>query len=268
MLVALGWSDIARAADPSAAREQVKIGYTLAHEGRCDEAVPHLLESLRLDPRAITLINLADCEEKLGRLGLAMGHWVEARTRAESEGARAIEEEATKRALGLDARLPRLTIVLAPAAPPHAVVERDGVVLGPPSLGIALPIDPGWHAITVKSPGRLTATTTVLLAEGEEGRVDIDVGAPIAPGRDTPPPPARKVPWSFPPLAALGIGIGTAGLGVGAATIALDERNDRVGAVATIGISVAVAGVAMGLAGLLGTPQTTPVARMSQGRVK
>ena len=38
--------------DPATAREQLKIGYQLKEAGKCDEAIPHLAESLRLDARA------------------------------------------------------------------------------------------------------------------------------------------------------------------------------------------------------------------------
>ena len=67
----LFWTGTASAApepahDPAGAREQLKIGYQLAQDNKCQDAIPHLKESLRLDPRAITLINLADCEEKTG----------------------------------------------------------------------------------------------------------------------------------------------------------------------------------------------------------
>src|SRR5690349_17832828 len=138
------------AGDPAAAREQLKIGYTLAQGGKCAEALPHLQESLRLDAKAITLINLADCEEKVGKLTDAMSHWVDARARAQSEGNAGIHEEAERRAKELDPRLARLTIRLAPTAPPDAKVERDGIVLGVPSMGIPLPVDPGAHTVTVK----------------------------------------------------------------------------------------------------------------------
>jgi hypothetical protein len=224
----LGWESAAHAGDPSIAREQVKIGYALAEEGRCEEAVPHLLESLRLDARAIALINLADCEEKLGRLGLAMGHWVEARTRAESEGARAIEKEATRRALELEPRLPRLTVVLAPSAPADAVVERDGVVLGAPSVGVALPIDPGWHVITVWARGRTPATMTIALVEREATSVEVAPGAPLAPV----PSPLMSAPLKLPPRSparslppvAIGLTAAVIGVALGVTGILLGER--------------------------------------------
>ena len=79
----LASSSAAHAGDPVAAREQVKLGYQLAQDGKCEAAIPHFVESLKLDVKAITLINLASCEEKTSRLADALGHWVEARARAD-----------------------------------------------------------------------------------------------------------------------------------------------------------------------------------------
>src|SRR3954452_23580664 len=144
----LGWSSSAYAGDPAAAREQVKLGYQLAQDGKCDEAIPHFLESLKLDAKAVTLINLASCEEKTARLADALGHWVDARARAQAEGNGAIEEEAEKRAKALEPRLPKLTVVVA-GAPADAEVTRDGVALGAASMGVALPVNPGGHVLVV-----------------------------------------------------------------------------------------------------------------------
>ncbi|MBX3208990.1 MAG: hypothetical protein KF764_28415 [Labilithrix sp.] len=271
------WHLPAAAGDPASAREQLKIGYLLAQDNKCDEALPHLLESLRLDPKAITLINLADCEEKVGKLSDAMSHWVDARARAQSEGLRPIEEEATARATALEPRLARLTIVLAPSAPKDAVVERDGVVLGAPSMGIPLPLDPGAHTIVVKVKGRDDATTRLALVEGEAKRVELEAG-PLAAGTAPPPPPVgeptTKAPMS--PLVFIGFGVAAAGVAAGSVTgvMALGAGSDAksacpdlrctdagalddvgtgrtLGTVSTISFIVAGAGAAVGVYGLL-----------------
>lgn len=82
---------------------------------------PHFVESLKLDAKAITLINLAACEEKTQKLADALGHWVEARGRAQTEGNAAIRKR--RRAKALETRIPKLTVVLA-GAPPDAEVAR------------------------------------------------------------------------------------------------------------------------------------------------
>ena len=276
------WPISAFAGDSAAAREQLKIGYTLAEAGKCDEAIPHLAESLRLDPRAITLINLADCEEKSGKLATALSHWVDARSRAQLESAKKIEDEAVARATALEARIPRLTIVLAPGAPKEAVVERDGIVLGSPSLGIPLPLDPGPHTIVVKTRGRAEAAFPLTLAEGESQRVEVDAGpAERAAALAILPGPA--IEKSGPrPLAYIGFGAAVAAAAVGAITglvainagsdaetacpalrcsrAALDdvETGRTIGTVSTIAFVVAGASAAIGIYGLLRSPAAPP----------
>lgn len=275
------------------AREQLKIGYGLAQEGKCDKALPHFLESLRLDPKAITLINLADCEEQLGKLADALGHWVDARSRAQSEGARAIEEEAERRANALEPRLARLTIALAPNAPKDAVVERDGIALGRPSLGIPLPLDPGRHRLVVKARGYPNGVLEVNLGEGEAKSVEVDVGGPPL-GQEPPPPPApgpdepRPTTGASPSaLVFVGFGAALAGIAVGTVTgmmaigagnsaeascpnqrcatqAELDAVNDELasgrtmGTVSTVAFVVAGVGAAVGVAGLLAGSKVSP----------
>lgn len=220
------------ASDPVTAREQLKIGYQLAQDGKCGEAIPHLAESLKLDPRAITLINLADCEEKTGKLADAMVHWSDARARAQAEGQKPIEEEATARAAALDAKVPRLTITLAKTAPPDAVVERDGITLGAPSLGVALSVDPGPHTISVKARGRADAKQDITLKEGDKQTIEVDVGP--ATGTVTPPPPPapakteEKTSGGMSPLVPIGFGLGVVGIAVGSITgiMALGKGSD------------------------------------------
>lgn len=286
------WPSVAFAGDPAAAREQLKIGYQLAEEGKCEEAIPHLAESLRLDARAITLINLADCEEKVGKWTDSLAHWVDARSRAQTESAKKIEEEAALRAAALEPRFPRLTLVLAKTAPADAVVERDGVVLGKPSLGLPLPVDPGAHAIVVKAPGHADATTNLTLAEGEAKKLDLDVGAVVAVAV-APPPAVATAPEPKPgrsPLVYAGFGGAAAGLVVGSVTglMAIGAGNDAetacpnrrcsraalddvesgrtMGTISTVAFVVAGACLAVGLYGLLKPParKTAAIERVLQ----
>ncbi len=286
VLAVLASTSAVRAGDPAVAREQLKLGYTLAQEGKCGEAIPHLLESLRLDPKAITLLNLADCEERVGKLADALGHWVDARVRAQTEGAEAIGSEAERRAKELEPRLARLTIVLARGAPSDAKVTRDGLELGAPSLSLPLPIEPGTHKIVVRAAGRVDRTVDVTLTEGESKRVEVEVGpvdpTPRAEAPTSPPPntTADAAPSSLHPLVFVGFGVGAVGLGVGAVTgvMALGAGSDAktacpngvcrdqkalddatsgqtLGTVSTIGFVVGAAGAAVGIYGLTLKPK-------------
>ena len=214
----LGFSSPAYAGDPVAAREQVKLGYQLAQDGKCDEAIPHFVESLKLDAKAITLINLASCEEKTGRLADALGHWVEARARAMAENNGAIEEEAEKRARALEPRLPKLTVVVV-GAPPDVEVTRDGVALGSASMGVPLPLNPGAHTLVVRAKGHQDTSESISLAEAETKRVELKLGAKkaevavaVAPVNGPEPEPRRLSPLVF-------LGFGTALVGVGVGTV-------------------------------------------------
>jgi hypothetical protein len=216
------WPGAAAANDPAAAREQVKIGYALSTEGKCDEAIPHFVESLRLEPKAVTLINLANCEEKVGRLADALGHWADARARAQSEAQRPIEEEAEKRQKALEPRVPKLTII----APKGTIVVRDGVALGEPSIGTPLPVNPGAHVIVASAKGRAEAKTEIKIAERESKRIEVAPGEKL-PDPPPPPPSASKSggdtaeEWKPSALAWLGLSAAVVGVGVGSVTGAM-----------------------------------------------
>lgn len=279
-LVVLGSAGLARdahAGDPAAARDLLKRGYLLAQDGKCEQAVPLFEESLRLDVKAITLINTADCEEKLGRLGNALGHWVDARARAKVEGNAAVEAEAENRARALEPRLARLAIVVPAAAPPGTEVTRDGTTLGPVSLGIETPVDPGAHVIVVRAPGRAESTLRVTLAEGETKRVEASPGPKAREGEDrAAPSPAGGGGSGTSPLVWVGFGVAAAGLAVGSVTgvLAMSRAKDveracpgglcpdaetlsrveggrTLGDVSTVAFVVGGAGVALGAAMLV-----------------
>ncbi len=261
------------AGDPGAAREQLKLGYNLKEAGKCAEAIPHLAESLRLDAKAITLINLADCEEKTSKLADAMGHWVDARVRAQAEGNKGIEEEATVRVKTLEGRLARLTVKLATTAPPDASVERDGVVLGAPSLGVALPADPGGHVLVVKAKGHADTRADIVLSEGETKTLEVDVGPAVA-LRVAPTAPVaersqvNRLVWVGFGVAAVGAvvgaitGVKALSAGSNAKTACPDlrcrqsafddvESGRQIATVSTIAFIVAGIGAGVGLYGLL-----------------
>jgi tetratricopeptide (TPR) repeat protein len=262
----------ARAGEPAAAREQVKLGYTLAQEGKCEEAIPHFVESLRLDAKAVTLINLASCEEKTDRLADALGHWIEARARAQAENNPAIVEEAEKRAKALEPRLPKLTVVLE-GAPPDAEVVRDGVVLGKVSLGVPLPVNPGAHALVVRGASVEESSETVTIVEGETKSVTLHAG-----------PPKKSVASAeragegrgLSPIVYAGFGTAAVGLVGGSVTgvLALSKASTAkqgcangecadqasldaaqasrsMGTLSTIGFAVGVVGAGVGIAGLV-----------------
>lgn len=186
----------ADASDPAAARAQLQQGYALRQQGRCSEAIPHFTESIRLDRKPRALLNLADCEEKLGKLTAAQTHFVEARDLAQSQRVSDLRDEAERQLAAIEKKMPKLTVTLAKDAPTGTMVTRDGVELGSISLGVPLPTDPGDHTIVARAAG-FQQTVSIAIAEGEAKTIELDPKAgkpadtdrvPVAPARPAAPP--------------------------------------------------------------------------------
>jgi hypothetical protein len=185
------------ALDPAAAREHLTQGYKLKQQGQLKEALPHFVESLRLDPKLKTTINLADCEEKLGMLVEAQSHWLMARDRAAREGDDRVKQEAEQRVASLGTRMPRLNIRFAPGVPADAQVYRDDVMLGRVSLGTALPTNPGEHKISVRAEGHEDSKYTIKLGERDSKTLTVDVG-PVGKPSPRPVPDAGAAATTTP----------------------------------------------------------------------
>jgi hypothetical protein len=192
-----------------------------------DRACEQFRASDKLDPAAGTELNLADCEEKRGRLASAweLFRMVEEKLNPSDERVTV----AHGRAQALQARVPRLTLELAADAPKSSSVRDGSVELGSATFGIPLPLEPGSHELVVSAPGFAPRTFQIQLAEGEARSLVVSPGAAASPGA-TAPVPASSSSGSRPPEQparggsssrtlgfALG-GVGIAGLGVAAIT--------------------------------------------------
>jgi hypothetical protein len=180
--------------DPAAARAQLQEGYTLKQQGKCEAAIPHFVESVRLDRHPKALMNLADCQEKLGKLATAMSHFVEARDLAQAARLGQLQTLADKRRQALEKRVSRLVVKLAKDAPPGTTVTRDGVELGSVSLNTALPIDSGKHTVAARDQNA-ERVYDVVVSEAETKEIEVTPigGRPLrtpTPARATGPKPA------------------------------------------------------------------------------
>jgi hypothetical protein len=168
----------ARAQGAPAAEALFWEGRKAMRAGHFAHACPKFAESQRLDPAAGTLFNLADCEEKRGRLATAWQHF------------RAVVEQlppddkrwayAKGRIEALETRLPRLE-VRSRASLAQASLFRNGVEMRDAALGVPLPVDPGGHELVVKAPGRRDRAYSISLAESELKVLEIDLGEALPP---------------------------------------------------------------------------------------
>src|SRR5690349_21597739 len=104
--------------------------------GSYDIACARFRDSDKLDPAVGTRFNLADCEEKRGRVATAWSLFRGVLAElAEDDDRRPIAQERVK---ALEPRLPYLTMRRDQATPPGVRVRVDGVELGEGSFGVAL----------------------------------------------------------------------------------------------------------------------------------
>ena len=176
----LGSASVALGAgrDPAAAQVLFEEGRDALQRGQLDVACTKFRESERLDPGVGTLLNLADCEEKAGRLASAWQTWREAIDMMGQSDERL--GYARSRLSALDKRVPRLIITIAGTDGDETHVLRDDVELGSASFGSPLPVDPGGHTLRVMASGHAENKIAVTLAEGERKSVEVKPGPRIA----------------------------------------------------------------------------------------
>ncbi|MGK3979208.1 tol-pal system YbgF family protein [Sorangium sp. So ce118] len=209
----------AQARDPAAAEALFDAGRAALQAKDYETACPKFRESYELDPAPGALLNLADCEEKRGRVATAWSIFRQlARDLPASDDRRPI---AQARATALEGRVPRLTIRLAPGAPPDTAVQRAGIPVGAGSLGSPLPVDPGEVQVTASAPGRKQKTFTLQLAEGAQAELLVAPEAPAAGGSAGHALPPKEGPReagssAWRTAGWISAGVGAVGIGVGA----------------------------------------------------
>lgn len=180
------------------------------------EACPKLEESQRLDPGGGTLLNLAVCHEALGKTATAWAEFSEALAQAQADGRADRARVASERMEDLEGKLSRLTVVLAPGVDAKALeIARDGRPLGAASLGLAIPVDPGTHAIVAVAGEKRWETAAEVGPAGDRVTVVVPAPGTMAPAGEG--ATGDKAGMSGLRIAAWATGgFGVAALGVGA----------------------------------------------------
>jgi len=293
----LFFAPVARAQTEQAgiAGQLFDAGRDLMKRGDYAAACPKLLESARLEPRVGTLARLAECEEKIGHVASARGHWKDAvdLARAQKDNRAAHAEQELAR---VDAIVPRLVLRAAAPSVPGFTVQLDNVAIGAESLGVPLPIDPGAHTV-VASAREKTSWTTTVDAKANAATITVQIPAladvprtiAIAPIVRAMPAPTAVV--TRRPLAIVGVataigGVVLAGAGFAFGSVATSLRGkaldegcqddgtcfggvasndfDSARAMADVATAFVIAGAVVAVAGvtlfLIAPKKTTPLA--------
>ncbi len=229
-------------ADPAAqALALFKEGVQLRKEGKCVEALPKLEQSVRLRTIAGAVLNVALCEENLGRLAAALEHYRALQLLLAPEDERTTL--AQSRVEDLESRVPRLRVSLPPSVT-DAQLSVDGQTTALRNRVTELRLDAGERTLVFSKGDKELRKETIVLETGETVDVVLE-----APPDTTEPVPARAVPaqttsaqvgpepresrddpeegLSPPPLISLiggGVGLVGIGLGTGMGLLALDRR--------------------------------------------
>jgi len=210
------------ASNRAAAEALFNEGRSLAAKGQYADACPKFEASQKLDPGLGTLLNLAECYEKLGKTASAWAEYKEAIPLARASGSKVRLDLATQRAQALEARLPMLTIRAAGATeePTGLEIRRDRVPVQPAELGSPIPVDPGPHIIEASAPGKQPWSSTVQAADASKVDVEVPALSAAAAGAAKPAaksaPPVRSPPLESTAAASSGSSQRTAAVVVGA----------------------------------------------------
>ncbi|MDC3956107.1 hypothetical protein [Polyangium jinanense] len=203
-----------RAARRAAAEALFDEGKWLMDEGRYPEACPKFAESQRLDAGVGTLLNLADCLEKIGRTASAWAEFRAAAYAAREKGQVEREQVARERAAALEPRLARL-VITAPWSEKvqNLEIRKDGQVLGRALWGTAVPVDPGKHVLEAQAEGKRPYRVEVEVPGGEATRVTAAIPELVDVPQAPAPPAGKPLPNSRAPVHKIaGIALGGAGV--------------------------------------------------------
>jgi hypothetical protein len=207
----------------------------LADKEQYEQACPKFQESHRIDPKPGTILNLAVCHEKQGKVASAWLDYLEAASFAARAGQKDREAFAKEQAAKLDKTVPRL-IVRVRETTPGIVVKLDAAVVSEGVWGSATPVNPGKHTIEATALGYKAWENTFKI-DNTPGNVEVFVpklelesaGPPVDKPKDPPTgngskvvvppdPPVNTIPRDKPTASRfnaplwIGVGLGAIGL--------------------------------------------------------
>lgn len=224
MLAAAGAALAQPADDQKRAKEQFEAGQAAVQSGDLKRARTLFRSSYELGHSAGPMLNLADCEERLGLLASARQHFRDAVPLLPVGDPRIAYAE--QRAAALDARVALLRVDPPKNLPAGARVLLDEGELPEAKRGTDIPLDAGSHTVTVAAPGHedwsrvvklVDAQRTVLVVEVGKPRSGMPAGSAVPPAVPAPvePGPAAAAPASESrgPWRTAGWAVGAVGLG-------------------------------------------------------
>jgi hypothetical protein len=216
--------DLFQEPDPGATsgEEAFRRGRAAMNDGNYELARIHFSQSYYIEPTLGTLLNLAVCEEKLGRLVSALTHLNEALAQAPLSDKR--RPFIATRLDELEKRTPRLTIRPPPPRLPgadafaHGAGTRSGIVVALDSrpldreLPATIRLDPGQHELTCAGPRGERCAQTFAISEGANAEQVLTIALASATLPEPPPAHGAPPPEQVRRRSPLAYGLGGLGL--------------------------------------------------------
>ncbi len=162
------------AADANVARADALFteAQALQDAGNLEAACAKFDESLALDRQAIgTLLNVARCDARLGKLAHAVALYIEARDRGREQSQARYVAVAEEQIAKLSPLVPHLAIAFAEPIDGMQIVVDDAAVLPPAAADLSL--DPGAHHVSISAPGRVPYDQWIKLAKSEHKAMSV-----------------------------------------------------------------------------------------------
>ncbi len=197
--------------------------------GRYTDACPKLAESYRLDPAAGTLLNLAVCHQKVGKIASAWGEFRQAMADARKSNRPDREKLASDAVSTIEPELPYLTITVPDQVRKikGLVISLNGVPLNAAAWSTELPVDPGEVRVDETAPDYKPKTLKVTVANKQHSSIAAE-GLELAPVFRPPPPYwTAKRTWG---VILFGTGLAAAGVGTYFGINAINQVNNSNGA--------------------------------------
>ncbi len=212
------------AGNRAAAEALFNQGRALVGSGNFSEACSKFEASEQLDPGLGTLLNLADCYEKLGKTASAWAEYREAIPLARAAGSTVRQNFATQRAQALESRLSTITIraTSSDEDPKMVDIRRDGIAVQAAELGSPIPVDPGPHTVEAVAPGKQKWSTQVEVRDASKVAVEVPALLALSSSSGAPSDAKRIVapPLEAAPRSGAGSGQRTVAIGAGAVGLA------------------------------------------------
>jgi hypothetical protein len=139
------------------------------------QACDKFAQALRFNPQAIgTRLNVALCDERLGKIASAVEKFSEVADRAREQNLDEYRKVAEEHLAVLKPNVPHITIKLEDTIGPDFKIVVDDRVVTKDQL-VRLPIDPGERTIVVSAPGRVSHVAKLMFGKGEHKALTIPI---------------------------------------------------------------------------------------------